>query len=87
LKKRKILKMYLQAICLVILQLIFMSSAQEIRMGLNDGKVAIKLISTKMSWANADKYCAARNSRLFTTFLLGHTFLHRHLFEDLGKHI
>ena len=86
-KKQKLSKMFLQAICLVILQLIFMSSAQEIIMGLNDGKCAIKLISTKMTWANADKYCAARNSRLFTPFLLGHSFLHKHLFEDLGIHI
>jgi hypothetical protein len=79
--------MFLQSICLVVLPLIFMSSAQEILMGLNDGKCAIKLISTKMTWANADKYCAARNSRLFTPFLLGHSFLHKHLFEDLGIQI
>jgi len=75
--------MFLQAICLVIFQLIFMSSAQEVLMGLNDGKVAIKVGSTKMTWADADKYCASRNSRLFTPFLLGHSFLHNVLFENI----
>jgi hypothetical protein len=71
-------------IFMFILQFNYLFANPEITMGLNDGKCAIK-VNLRMNWEDADNYCASRQGRLITPFLLGHSFLHHHLFMDLGN--
>ena len=79
--------MFSLIINIIILQFIIFggsTATNDELMGLNWGKVGINP-NFKTTYARAEKYCAQRNSRLITSFLLQHDFLHKIFFEHFNR--